>query len=102
MKKVSDSTVGRLSVYLRLLEELQQEGVQALDLVGARERGLDGARRGRLAGTHGRGERDRRARVGRAHSITRGTRKYPPAKSGAASWSGATFGHSTSASWRRG
>ncbi len=30
MKKVSDSTVGRLSVYLRLLEELQQEGVQAL------------------------------------------------------------------------
>jgi redox-sensing transcriptional repressor len=30
MKKVSDSTVGRLSVYLRLLEELDQEGVNAL------------------------------------------------------------------------
>ena len=30
MKKVSDSTVGRLSVYLRLLEELNHEGVTAL------------------------------------------------------------------------
>jgi redox-sensing transcriptional repressor len=30
MKKVSDSTVGRLSVYLRLLEELDHEGVTAL------------------------------------------------------------------------
>lgn len=30
MRKVSDSTVGRLSVYLRLLEELQQEGVTAI------------------------------------------------------------------------
>ena len=30
MKKVSDSTVSRLSVYLRLLEELGQEGVTAL------------------------------------------------------------------------
>jgi redox-sensing transcriptional repressor len=30
MKKVSDSTVGRLSVYLRLLEELQLEGVSTL------------------------------------------------------------------------
>jgi redox-sensing transcriptional repressor len=30
MKKVSDSTVGRLSVYLRRLEELQQEGITTL------------------------------------------------------------------------
>jgi redox-sensing transcriptional repressor len=30
MKKVSDSTVGRLSVYLRLLEELNHDGVSAL------------------------------------------------------------------------
>ena len=30
MKKVSDSTIGRLSVYLRRLEELQQEGVTTL------------------------------------------------------------------------
>lgn len=30
MKKVSDSTVGRLSVYLRRLEELQHEGVTTL------------------------------------------------------------------------
>jgi redox-sensing transcriptional repressor len=30
MKKVSDSTVGRLSVYLRLLEELQQDGIPTL------------------------------------------------------------------------
>src|SRR5688572_28504504 len=30
MKKVSDSTIGRQSVYLRLLEELEQEGVTAL------------------------------------------------------------------------
>lgn len=30
MKKVSESTVGRLSVYLRLLTELQREGIQTL------------------------------------------------------------------------
>lgn len=30
MKKVSDSTIGRLSVYLRRLEELQQEGMSTL------------------------------------------------------------------------
>ena len=30
MKKVSESTVGRLSVYLRLLEELHQDGVYTL------------------------------------------------------------------------
>jgi redox-sensing transcriptional repressor len=30
MKKVSDSTVGRLSVYLRLLEELQHDGTSTL------------------------------------------------------------------------
>jgi redox-sensing transcriptional repressor len=30
MKKVSESTVGRLSVYLRLLEELHLEGISAL------------------------------------------------------------------------
>jgi redox-sensing transcriptional repressor len=30
MKKVSDSTVGRLSLYLRLLEELDQDGVSTL------------------------------------------------------------------------
>ena len=30
MKKVSESTVGRLSIYLRLLTELQREGVQTL------------------------------------------------------------------------
>jgi redox-sensing transcriptional repressor len=30
MKKVSESTVGRLSIYLRLLNELSQEGVQTL------------------------------------------------------------------------
>jgi redox-sensing transcriptional repressor len=30
MKKVSDSTIGRLSVYLRRLEELQQEGMTTL------------------------------------------------------------------------
>lgn len=30
MKKVSESTVGRLSIYLRLLTELQRDGVQTL------------------------------------------------------------------------
>jgi redox-sensing transcriptional repressor len=30
MKKVSESTVGRLSIYLRLLKELSEEGVQTL------------------------------------------------------------------------
>jgi redox-sensing transcriptional repressor len=30
MKKVSESTVGRLSIYLRLLHELDTEGVQTL------------------------------------------------------------------------
>jgi len=30
MKKVSESTVGRLSIYLRLLNELSEDGVQAL------------------------------------------------------------------------
>src|SRR5687768_1144734 len=30
MKKVSDSTVGRLSIYLRLLTELESEGIQTL------------------------------------------------------------------------
>jgi redox-sensing transcriptional repressor len=30
MKKVSESTVGRLSIYLRLLHELENEGVQTL------------------------------------------------------------------------
>jgi redox-sensing transcriptional repressor len=30
MKKVSDSTVGRLSLYLRLLEELEEQGVTTL------------------------------------------------------------------------
>lgn len=30
MKKVSDSTIGRLSIYLRLLTELESEGIQTL------------------------------------------------------------------------
>ena len=30
MKKVSQSTVGRLSLYLRLLSELDQEGIQTM------------------------------------------------------------------------
>lgn len=38
MKKVSDSTVGRLSLYLRLLEELEEQGVTTLSSEALAER----------------------------------------------------------------